>query len=107
MAEQQLTASVCSQGAGAHDLVTANQFPSVSHVKNSTCPSASRGERLPHSHVWKTSRTCLSVSGEFLSGFVFPAGACFSRLKGDDVRETLLLLQQIEGLFPMRARRSV
>lgn len=47
--------------------------------------------------VRETSHTCLLVSGEFRSGIVFLGGACFSRLKVDDVcrllRAALLLVQ--------------
>lgn len=58
----------------------------------------SPGGGLPISYVRKTSHTCLLVSGEFLSGIVFPTGACFSRLKHDDVCMCVALpLQQIGG----------
>lgn len=54
---------------------------------------------MPISRVRRTSHTCLLVSGVFLSGIVFPPGACFSRLKADDVCHCMrvaLLLRQIE-----------
>lgn len=35
--------------------------------------------------IKQTSHTCSLVSSEFQRGIVFPAGACFSRLKDDDV----------------------
>ena len=89
------------RGAGADNAVRNKSVYLLSpHVKLiSTSPLSLQREACLLARRVKTSHTCLSVSGEFLSGIVFPAGACFSRLKDDDVCHCMraaLLLRQIE-----------
>lgn len=69
------------------------------HVKLISAFALSPEGGLPIRHVCKTNHTCSLVSGEFLSSIVFLAGACFSRLKDDNVCHCMcvaMLLYQIE-----------